>query len=59
MASEGFEVLDMLHRVERGDDVSIMSTRSPIRVNGKRLKTTRATPRVREHTAAIRAEFKV
>jgi len=57
MASEGFEVLDMLQRVERDDDVSILTTRSPIRVNGERPKTTRAAPRVGEHTAAIRAEF--
>lgn len=57
MASEGFEVLDMLQRVERDDDVSILTTRSPIRVNGARPKTTRAAPRVGEHTAEIRAEF--
>jgi len=59
MASEGFEVLDMLQRVERDDDVSIMTTRSPIRVNGKRPTTSRAAPRVGEHTAAIRTEFGV
>lgn len=57
MASEGFEVLDMLQRVERDDDVSILTTRSPIRVNGERPKTTRAAPRVGEHTAAIKQEF--
>ncbi len=57
MASEGFEVLDMLQRVERDDDVSILTTRSPIRVNGERPETTRAAPRGGEHTAAIRAEF--
>jgi CoA:oxalate CoA-transferase len=59
MASEGFEVLDMLQRVERDDDVSIMTTRSPIRVNGKRPTSSRAAPRVGEHTAAIRTEFGV
>ena len=57
MASEGFEVLDMLQRVERDDDVSILTTRSPIRVNGERPKTTRAAPRVGDHTAAIKQEF--
>ena len=57
MRSEGFEVLDMLQRVERDDNVSILTTRSPIRVNGQRPKTTRAAPRVGEHSAAIRAEF--
>ena len=57
MESEGFAVLDMLQRVERDDDVSILTTRSPIRVNGHRPKTTRAAPRVGEHSAAIRTEF--
>ncbi|MEP3437310.1 MAG: CaiB/BaiF CoA-transferase family protein [Hoeflea sp.] len=57
MQSEGFEVLDMLQRVEREDDVSILTTRSPIRVNGARPKSTRAAPRVGENSVAIRAEF--
>lgn len=57
MQSEGFEVLDMLQRVERADDVSILTTRSPIRVNGERPKSTRAAPRVGENSEAIRVEF--
>jgi CoA:oxalate CoA-transferase len=57
MQSEGFEVLDMLQRVEREDNVSILTTRSPIRVNGARAKSTRAAPRVGENSAAIREEF--
>jgi len=57
MESEGFTVLDMLQRVERDDDVSILTTRSPIRVNGERPKISRAAPRVGEHSEAIRAEF--
>lgn len=57
MASEGFKVLDMLQRVERADNVSILTTRSPIRVNGKRAKSDRAAPRIGEHSEAIRKEF--
>ncbi|RZS87978.1 crotonobetainyl-CoA:carnitine CoA-transferase CaiB-like acyl-CoA transferase [Phyllobacterium myrsinacearum] len=57
MASEGFKVLDMLQRVERADNVSILTTRSPIRVNGKRAKSARAAPRIGEHSEAIRKEF--
>ncbi|UGX85255.1 CaiB/BaiF CoA transferase family protein [Phyllobacterium meliloti] len=57
MASEGFKVLDMLQTVEREDDVSILTTRSPIRVNGKRAKSDRAAPRIGEHSEAIRREF--
>lgn len=57
MASEGFKVLDMLQTVERADNVSILTTRSPIRVNGKRAKSDRAAPRIGEHSEAIRKEF--
>ena len=38
MDSDGFKVLDMLQTVTREDDVSILTTRSPLRVNGKRAK---------------------
>lgn len=57
MESEGFNTLDLLQIVEREDDVSILTTRSPIRVNGERPKVARAAPRVGEHTAAIVEEF--
>ncbi|GKX33587.1 MAG: CoA transferase [Rhizobiaceae bacterium MnEN-MB40S] len=57
MDSEGFSVLDMLQQVERDDDVSILTTSSPIRVNGVRPKLARAAPAVGEHTAAICEEF--
>ncbi|EJN02255.1 CaiB/BaiF CoA-transferase family protein [Phyllobacterium sp. YR531] len=55
--SDGFKVLDMLQTVTREDDVSITTTRSPIRVDGSRPTTTRAAPRIGEHSAAIRKEF--
>jgi CoA:oxalate CoA-transferase len=57
MESEGFRTLDLLQTVERDDDVSIVTTRSPIRVNGERPKIERAAPRVGEHTRAIVEEF--
>ncbi|WP_223476535.1 CaiB/BaiF CoA transferase family protein [Oricola indica] len=57
MESDGFNVLDLLQTVEREDNVSIMTTRSPIRVNGERPVVGRAAPRVGEHTAAIVEEF--
>ncbi|MQT11784.1 CaiB/BaiF CoA transferase family protein [Segnochrobactrum spirostomi] len=55
--NEGFRALDMLQLVEREDDVHILTTRSPIRVDGVRPKFDRAAPRVGEHSAQIRAEF--
>ncbi len=57
MDNEGFKALDMLQTVSREDDVSILTTRSPLRVNGKRPIFDRAAPRIGEHSHAIRAEF--
>jgi crotonobetainyl-CoA:carnitine CoA-transferase CaiB-like acyl-CoA transferase len=57
LQSDGFKALDMLQTVERDDDVHVRTTRSPIRVDGKRALTPRAAPRIGEHSAAIRAEF--
>ncbi|RVJ67729.1 CaiB/BaiF CoA transferase family protein [Sinorhizobium medicae] len=55
--SEGFQVLDMLQTVMREDDVSITTTRSPLRINGRRPSVERAAPRIGEHGASIREEF--
>ena len=57
LASEGFAALDMLQTVEREDDVSILTTRSPLRIDGHRSRVTRAAPLIGEQSAAIRAEF--
>lgn len=57
LKSDGFNLLDLLQTVEREDDVSIVTTRSPIRVDGVRPKIARAAPRIGEHTAAIVEEF--
>lgn len=57
LASEGFQALDMLQTVTREDGVSIETTRSPLRINGKRPRTARAAPKIGEQSAAIRAEF--
>ena len=57
MESDGFKSLDMLQTVTRDDDVSILTTRSPLRVDGIRPQFDRAAPRIGEHSAAIREEF--
>jgi crotonobetainyl-CoA:carnitine CoA-transferase CaiB-like acyl-CoA transferase len=57
MESEGFKALDMLQTVTREDNVSITTTRSPLRVNGVRSQTHRAAPLIGEQSAKIRAEF--
>ncbi|MET0596700.1 MAG: CaiB/BaiF CoA-transferase family protein [Mesorhizobium sp.] len=57
MESAGFQALDMLQTVTREDAVTILTTRSPLRVDGRRPKSDRAAPRIGEHDAAIGAEF--
>lgn len=57
LESEGFKALDMLQTVTREDNVSITTTRSPIRINGQRARTSRAAPLIGEQSARIRAEF--
>ncbi len=57
LESDGFQVLDMLQTVTREDNISITTTRSPLRVNGIRAKVDRAAPRIGEHSQSIRAEF--
>ncbi|RFC68636.1 MULTISPECIES: CaiB/BaiF CoA transferase family protein [Mesorhizobium] len=57
IASDGFAVLDMLQTVQREDNVSIATTRVPLRINGVRPRVARAAPRVGEQSEAIRKEF--
>jgi CoA:oxalate CoA-transferase len=57
MQHEGFKLLDMLQTVTREDDVSIDTTRSPLRIDGKRSKVRHAAPRIGEHSERIREEF--
>jgi len=57
MASEGFKALDMLQTVTRDDGVSILTTRSPLRIDGQRTQTHRAAPLIGEQSARIRKEF--
>jgi crotonobetainyl-CoA:carnitine CoA-transferase CaiB-like acyl-CoA transferase len=57
LAHDGFKVMDILQTVEREDNVSILTTSSPIRVNGARPHGNRAAPLVGEHSDLIRAEF--
>jgi crotonobetainyl-CoA:carnitine CoA-transferase CaiB-like acyl-CoA transferase len=59
LAHQGFSALDLLQTVERADNVQIRTTRSPIRINGRRAATRNAAPRIGEHSARIRAEFEL
>ncbi len=57
MASEGFRELAMLQTVTRDGDVAITTTRAPLRIDGRRPRTSRAAPLIGEQSAAIRKEF--
>jgi crotonobetainyl-CoA:carnitine CoA-transferase CaiB-like acyl-CoA transferase len=57
LESEGFKALDMLQTVTRDDGVEITTTRSPLRIDGERTRTTRAAPLIGEQSAQIRKEF--
>ncbi|TAI63534.1 CaiB/BaiF CoA-transferase family protein [Bradyrhizobium sp. Leo170] len=56
LESEGFKSLDMLQTVSR-EDVSIRTTRVPLRLDGFRPKGDQAAPKIGEHSAALRREF--
>lgn len=57
LSHDGFKVLDMLQTVTREDAVSIETTASPIRIDGRRAKIGRAAPLIGEHSDRIREEF--
>ena len=57
LESEGFKALDMLQTVTRDDGVSILTTRSPLRIDGQRTTGSRAAPLIGEQSDAIRKEF--
>jgi crotonobetainyl-CoA:carnitine CoA-transferase CaiB-like acyl-CoA transferase len=47
----------VLQTVVRPDSQPVRTTRSPVRVDGRREDCRSAGPRIGEHTAALRAEF--
>ncbi|SCB20355.1 CaiB/BaiF CoA transferase family protein [Rhizobium lusitanum] len=57
LQTSAFRQLDMLQTVTRGDDVSVQTTASPIRVNGVRAKNGLAAPAIGSQSDKIRAEF--
>ncbi len=57
LESEGFRHLDLLQTVTRDDGVSIVTTRSPLRIDGQRPHSADAAPKIGADSAAIRAEF--
>ena len=54
---EGFKVLNAVQSVVMSDGYSYRTTRCPIRVDGEVLTARRGSPRLGEHTDAVRREF--
>jgi CoA:oxalate CoA-transferase len=61
---DGFAAIAMTQQVGRapgvtddGSELTLQTTRSPIRIDGERLTSDRAAPKLGEHNASVWAEF--
>jgi CoA:oxalate CoA-transferase len=57
MEHEAFKTLDMIQQVSRKNGASLRTTRCPIRIDGRILKSDRGSPRIGEDNAAIGRDF--
>jgi len=59
VAHDGFASLDMVQTISRdgAPGTTLRTTRSPLRVDGRTLTSSTPSPRLGEHTEAVRAEF--
>ncbi|MEJ6758561.1 MAG: CaiB/BaiF CoA-transferase family protein [Pontimonas sp.] len=62
VSHEGFAAIDMAQEFTRtrpdGTDITLTTTRAPVRFDGKPLGSPRGAPRVGEHTKSIDVEFR-
>lgn len=56
-AHEGYKVLQMEQTIVNSEDNSIVTTRCPIRIDGKRIFSPTPAPQLGEHNEAITKEF--
>lgn len=54
---EGFKVLEMVQQVTTGSGAKFLTTRCPIRVDGKIINSPMGAPKIGEHNSAIRARY--
>jgi crotonobetainyl-CoA:carnitine CoA-transferase CaiB-like acyl-CoA transferase len=54
-----FQVLDMIQESGRGSGLSFKTTRCPIRIDGQRLKSAKAAPRLGEDNQRLAAAFEL
>ena len=55
--TEAFADLDFVQQVTRDEGPTMSTTRCPIMIDGKRLKSPRGAPRVGQHSEELRREF--
>ena len=54
---EAFRALDMVQEITRAGNISLLTTRCPIRIDGTVLKSSKGAPRLGDDTENIRREF--
>lgn len=54
---DAFRSLDMIQEVKRSEEVSLRTTRCPIRIDGEILKSGKGAPRLGQHTARLIEQF--
>ena len=59
LESEGFKILDFIQNIKRPNSQDIFTTRCPIKINGKNLKSAKWAPKLGENTESIIEEFKL
>lgn len=57
LEQEGFRTLQMVQRVYRGNGVSLLTTRCPIRIDGEYFLSDRGAPAIGEHSPELESEF--
>lgn len=57
MKHDGFKVLDMIQRVHRSPEVSLQTTRCPIRIDGEIYKSSLGSPKIGEHNLEIQKKY--
>ena len=53
----GFHALDMIQKIERSADISMETTRCPIRIDGEILKSTLGSPKIGQHNNEIQNRY--
>ena len=57
LAHEGYRVLEMEQTVRRPNGAEVHTTRCPMRIDGERLFSSKAAPRVGEHNSVIESDL--